>query len=276
MNTIAVLGAGTMGSALIAGVLKSGVADQHHLVATVRTPEHAAAAGERFGIRVSAGANREAAQSADLIVLAVKPVVVTAVLDEIRNALRPGQILISLAASLPLSVIEARIGIPMPVFRVVTNLPIQVRAGASAITSGATCKPGDREIVDSLFRAVGVTAFVDEDRLHAANALAGCGPAYVYMVIEAMIAGGVKMGLPRDVATRLAGQTVLGAAGLARESGLHPAVLSDQVITPGGATMTAVHELEKQGLRAMFISAIEIAARHSEERMRKLLAAVEK
>jgi len=122
---------------------------------------------------------------------------------------------------------------------------------------------GHMEIVESIFRAVGTVTYVTEDQLHAVTALSGSGPAYIYMVIEAMIAGGLKMGLSHVVATRLAEQTVLGAAKLVRETGLHPAVLRDQVITPAGVTIAAVHELERHGLRSTLISAIETATGQS-------------
>jgi pyrroline-5-carboxylate reductase len=152
------------------------------------------------------------------------------------------------------------------------NIPVVVEEGATAISANAACTPEQRELVANIFRAVGVAVFVEEELMHAVTALSGSGPAYVYMVIEALIAGGLKMGLSREVSTRLAEQTVLGAAKLVRETMLHPAVLRDQVITPGGVTISAIHELERHGLRAMLISAVETATHHSESRTRALLA----
>ncbi len=272
---IAVLGAGNMGSALIGGILKGGVTDSRRLIATVRTPERAHELEEKYGIRVTAGGNREAAAFADLIVLAVKPTTLPKVLEEIREVLRGDQILVSLAASVPISLIERLAGATMPVFRAMPNIPVVVEEGATAIAANQHCTPEQKRIVEDIFRAVGVAVFVEEPLMDAVTALSGSGPAYVYMVIEAMIAGGLKMGLSREISTRLAEQTVLGAAKLVRETMLHPAILRDQVITPGGVTISAIHELERHGLRAMLISAIETATRHSESRSRALVESLE-
>jgi pyrroline-5-carboxylate reductase len=272
MKRIAVIGAGNMGSALIGGILKGGVADREHLVATVRTPERAEELAAKYRICVTAGGNREAAAEADIVVLAVKPGTLPKVLEEIREALRPTQILLSLAAAVPISLIEKLTDAGMPVFRAMPNIPVVVEEGATAVSANAHCTADQCAAIENIFRAVGVVVFVEEELMHAVTALSGSGPAYIYMVIEAMIAGGLKMGLSREVSTRLSEQTVLGAAKLVRETMLHPAVLRDQVITPGGVTISAIHELEKHGLRSMLISAIETATHHSESRTRALLA----
>lgn len=272
MKRVAVLGAGNMGAALIGGILKSGMADREHLAATVRTEEHAAELAAKYNIRVTAGGNRAAAEGAELIVLAVKPGTLPMVLEEIRDGLRQEQVLLSLAAAVPISLIEKIVGARMAVFRAMPNIPVVVEEGATAVAANAHCTPEQREFIECIFRAVGVVVFVEEELMHAVTALSGSGPAYVYMVIEALIAGGLKMGLSREVSTRLAEQTVLGAAKLVRETMLHPAILRDQVITPGGVTISAIHELERHGLRSMLISAIETATHHSESRTRALLA----
>ena len=238
---IAVLGAGNMGGALIGGIVNR-VTPADQVIATTRTPERAAELSAKYGILATAGCNLEAATVADLIVLAVKPGTLPKVVTEIRDALSDQKILLSLAASVPISLIEKLAGKRMPIFRAMPNIPV----------------------------------VVEEEMMHAVTALSGSGPAYIYMVIEAMIAGGLKMGLSREISTRLAEQTVLGAAKLVRETGLHPAVLRDQVITPGGVTISAIHELERHGLRSMLISAIETATRHSEERTRKLESKTDK
>ena len=271
MKRIAVIGAGNMGAALIGGILKVGVADPQHVVATVRTPERAAELSAKYGIPVTAGQNADAASCADIIVLAVKPGTLPKVLEEIRATLRPNQILLSLAAAVPISLIEKLTDRSLPIFRAMPNIPVVVEEGATAVAANAHCTAEQRAAIESIFRAVGVVVFVEEDLMHAVTALSGSGPAYVYMVIEALIAGGLKMGLSREVSTRLAEQTVLGAAKLVRETMLHPAILRDQVITPGGVTISAIHELEKHGLRSMLISAIETATHHSESRTRALL-----
>jgi pyrroline-5-carboxylate reductase len=269
---IAVLGAGNIGAALIGGILKGGVADREHLIATVRTAERAEELAARYAITVTAGGNRQAAEAVDVIILAVKPSTLPRVLEEIRDGLRPDQILISLAAAVPIALIEKLIARPMPIFRAMPNIPVVVEEGATAIASNAGGASAERQLVENIFRAVGVVAFVDEEAMHAVTALSGSGPAYIYMVIEALIAGGVKMGLSREISTRLAEQTVLGAAKLVRETMLHPAILKDQVITPGGVTISAIHELEKHGLRSMLISAVETATHHSQNLTRSLMA----
>ena len=208
--------------------------------------------------------------------LAVKPGTLPKVLTEIRDALSDRKILLSLAGSASIAMIERLVGKRMPVFRAMPNIPVVVGEGATAVAVNSACTPEHRRIVEDIFRSVGVMVFVEEEMMHAVTALSGSGPAYVYMVIEAMIAGGLKMGLSREISTKLAEQTVLGAAKQVRESGLHPAVLRDQVITPGGVTISAIHELERHGLRSMLISAIETATRHSEERSRALEAKTEK
>jgi pyrroline-5-carboxylate reductase len=268
---IAVLGAGNMGGALIGGIVNR-VAPADCVIATARTQERAAEVSAKYGIRVTAGLNREAAAQADLIALAVKPGTLPKVVTEIREALTEQKILLSLAAAVPIALIEKLAARRMPIFRAMPNIPVVVEEGATAIAANSACTAEQRQIVENIFRSVGVAVFVEEEMMHAVTALSGSGPAYVYMVIEAMIAGGLKMGLSREISTRLAEQTVLGAAKLVRETGLHPAVLRDQVITPGGVTISAIHELERHGLRAMLISAIETATRHSEERMRSLEA----
>jgi len=260
---IAVIGAGNIGTALIRGVLKSGVATTDSVVATVRSEERAAIVRERFGIRVLTGNNLEAVEGSDVVVLAVKPSIIPRVVHEIRWAMRADRVVVSLAAAFPIYLIEQILGRDAAVSRAMPNLPMIVEEGAVAIAHNAHVQPAQRELIANIFASIGVVCFVEEDQMHAVTALSGSGPAYIYMVIEAMIAGGLKMGLPHATATRLAEQTVLGAAKLVRETGLHPAVLKDQVITPGGVTISAVHELERYGLRSMLISAIETATLHS-------------
>lgn len=261
---IAVIGAGNIGSALIGGILKSGISDRDHLVATTRTAESARRIQERYGIRATAEGNVEAAQQAEIIILAVKPYALVEVLGQIRDVLREDQLLISLAAGFPLRLIQELVSKKLPIFRAMPNIPVVVDEGATAISFNSHVTQQQIQLVESIFRAVGTVCVVDDEQMHAVTALSGSGPAYVYMVIEALIAGGVKMGLSREIATKLAEQTVLGAAKLVRETMLHPAILRDQVTTPAGVTIAAIHELERHGLRAMLISAVETATRQSE------------
>lgn len=274
-HKIAILGAGNMGGALLGGILKAGVASNEQVIATVRTDERANELRDHYGCSVLAGVNRAAAQGAEMIVLATKPHVVPKVVDEIRDVLRPDQVLVSLAAALPMSIIEKRLSGPMPVFRAMPNIPVVVEEGAIAYCFNEHAQPEHQMMVDRMFRAVGVVCTVEEEMMDAVTALSGSGPAYVYMVIEAFIAGGVKMGLSREVSTKLAEQTVLGAAKHVRQSMLHPAILRDEVTTPGGTTIVAIHELERHGLRSMLISAIETATKHSRERSKALAQKLE-
>lgn len=272
MKRIAVLGAGNIGAAMIGGILKGGVADCHHLMATEASPERAQQIAERFSIPVKLGGNREAARWAEVLILAVKPLTVPQVLEEIREELRADQILVSLAAAVPIALIEKLISKRLPIFRAMPNIPVVVDEGATAVAANGAVTAEQRALVESIFAAVGYVVFVEEELMHAVTALSGSGPAYIYMVIEALIEGGLKMGLSREVATRLTEQTVLGAAKLVRETALHPAILKDQVITPGGVTISAIHELEKHGLRSMLISAIETATLQS-RRLAEVLGA---
>jgi pyrroline-5-carboxylate reductase len=259
----AIIGAGNIGAALIGGMLKAHVCFPESLWATVKSPEHAAELARKYPVKVTAGNNLSASERSDVVILAVKPATMSSVLREIRPSLGEGRVLISLAAAFPIKLIEKQTGPSTPVFRAMPNIPVVVEEGATAVASNAHCKPEHFQLVEKIFRSVGSVNFVDEQHIHAVTALSGSGPAYIYMVIEALIAGGLKMGLPHELSTRLAEQTVLGAAKLVRDTGLHPAILKDQVITPGGVTISAVHELEKHGLRSMLISAIETATLHS-------------
>ena len=276
MKRIAVLGAGNIGGALIGGILNGGVADRKHLVATDSSPERVKEISRQYNIEVTVGGNVEAARAADVVILAVKPGTLPGVLAEIRDVLRHEQILISVAAAVPISLIEGIVGKRISIFRAMPNIPVVVQEGAIALTANGVGGAAQRKAVERILGAVGVVCFVEEDLMHAVTALSGSGPAYAYMFIEALIAGGLKMGLSREVSTKLAEQTVLGAAKLVRETGLHPAILRDQVITPGGVTISAIHELERHGLRAMLISAVETATNHCRRLSEGLVAKFQK
>lgn len=272
---IAIIGAGNMGSALLGGWIRTG-RPVDDFIATTGSEERAAALRELHpGLNAIARGNIEAVRQADVVVLGVKPFTVPKVMDEIANELRDGQVIISLAAALPMSVIERRASRPVTVFRAMPNIPVVVEEGAIALCCNDHATLKQKQFVKELFESVGVVCFVEEEMMDAVTALSGSGPAYVYMVIEAFIAGGVKMGLSREVSTRLAEQTVLGAAKHVRQSGKHPAILRDEVITPGGTTIVAIHELERHGLRSMLISAIETATRHAKERASALVKKLE-
>lgn len=263
---IAVLGAGNIGGALVGGIVKSRLAEPQDVVATDAREDRRRELEAQWKIRTLPTAeNRKAAKGRDIVILAVKPPIVPSVLNEIRGAVREGQIVISVAAGVPISFVESVLGHQIPVFRAMPNIPVVIDEGATAVAGNHATTPEQREIVERIFGALGAVAFVEESQLDAVTALSGSGPAYVYMVIEALIDGGKKMGLSHDVATRLTEQTVLGAAKLVRQTKVHPAVLRDAVVTPGGTTIAAIHELERHGLRSMLISAVETATARSKE-----------
>ena len=265
MKKIVVIGAGNIGGALIGGILSSGMADWEHLTATDSSPARAEEVHEKWGIEVTTGDNVGPVREADVVILAVKPGQIPALCKEIRDALREDQILLSVAAAFPIALIEKAVKKKMPIFRAMPNIPVVVSEGATGLACNSVATEEQRKFVESIFRSVGAVCSVDEDMMHAVTAMSGSGPAYIYMVIEALIAGGLKMGLSHQISTRLAEQTVLGAAKLVRETMLHPAILKDRVTTPGGVTISAIHELERHGLRSMLISAIETATKKSRQ-----------
>ena len=276
MKRIAVLGAGNIGGALIGGILTGGVADRKHLIATERSPERAKMVAEQYGITVTLDGNVSAVEASEIIILAVKPGQLPGVLKEIREHLRDDHVLISVAAAVPIALIEKIVGKRIPIFRAMPNIPVVVQEGAIGLAANGVGSAAQRKAVEKILGAVGVVCSVEEELMHAVTALSGSGPAYAYMVIEALIAGGLKMGLSRENSTKLAEQTVLGAAKLVRETGLHPAILRDQVITPGGVTIAAIHELERHGLRSMLISAVETATSRSRKLTDDLLSKFDK
>lgn len=275
MKNIVVIGAGNIGGALIGGMLKGGVTDPDHLTATELSRERAKEIREKYSIKVVTGDNSQAVGESEVIILAVKPTTLPQVLTEIAGVLREDQILISVAAAFPIALIEKTIGKRLPVFRAMPNIPVVVGEGATGLASNGVATREQQKFVESVFRSVGVVCSLEEDMMHAVTALSGSGPAYIYMVIEALIAGGLKMGLSHEVSTRLAEQTVLGAAKLVRETMLHPAILKDRVTTPGGVTISAIHELERHGLRSMLISAVETATKRSRQLTDSLRAKIE-
>ena len=263
MKNIVVIGAGNIGGALIGGMLSSGMCDREHLTATDSSPARAEEIREKYGIEVTTGDNLGPVRAADVVIMAVKPGQIPALCKEIREGLHEGQILLSVAAAFPIALIEKAVKKQMPIFRAMPNIPVVVGEGAAGLASNSVATEEQHKFVESIFRSVGVVCSVDEEMMHAVTAMSGSGPAYIYMVIEALIAGGLKMGLSHQISTRLAEQTVLGAAKLVRETMLHPAILKDRVTTPGGVTISAIHELERHGLRSMLISAIETATKKS-------------
>ncbi|MBA8792749.1 pyrroline-5-carboxylate reductase [Friedmanniella endophytica] len=253
---LAVLGAGVMGETVLSGLIRAGW-DPGRIVATDRRPERCTELTERYGIATTG--NTEAAAGADTVVVVVKPQDMTALLDEIAPALRPGTLVASLAAGVATDVIEAHLPAGTPVVRVMPNTPAQVDEGMAAISPGAHADADHVERVASILAGTGRVLSLPERYLDAVTAISGTGPAYLFFVVEAMIEAGVHLGLPRDVATQLVGQTMYGSAKLLLETGEHPTVLREQVTSPGGTTAAAIRTLEDHKVRAAFLGAIEDA-----------------
>ncbi len=261
---IMILGTGNMGTCLLGGIRRANLVPPDQIIITGLRSDHLNAVAEEWGVRWTTD-NREAVSEADVIMICLKPQAIDRAVDQVRDSLRPDQLLITIAAGVTTAGITDLVRTENPVVRVMPNIASLVDEGAAAITLGKYATDEHKQVAAQIFEAVGRVVFVNERLMDAVTGLSGSGPAYIYMVIEALSDGGVKMGLPRDVALDLAAQTVLGAARLIQETGQHPAVLRDQVLTPGGTTIAAVHDLEIRGLRSMLISAVETATQRSRE-----------
>jgi pyrroline-5-carboxylate reductase len=261
--TIAMIGSGQMGEALIGGWLAAKTVPPEALVATDASAERRDLMKRRFGIRTGTD-NRDAASWADVVVLAVKPQILDGVMKELSSALA-GKLVLSIAAGVTIAHLARLAPKGVRVVRVMPNTPVLVRDGVSALSFGDGVSDKDQQLTRRLFEAVGRAVVVEEKLMDAVTGLSGSGPAYVFMAIEALADGGVKMGLPRTVADLLAAQTVLGAARMVLETGEHPAKLKDRVASPGGTTIAGLHRLEQGGLRAALMAAVEAAAKRSEE-----------
>jgi len=261
---IALLGAGNMTEALVCGMLQAGVARADQIQATDVLPERRAHLQSRYKIKV-VGDNKEAAKSCEIIILSVEPQVLDEVLDQIRPALPVEALIISVAAGYPIARVVARLTPEARVVRAMPNTPSSVLAGVSALAYSPRVSDEDRVEARAIFESVGKVVDVEERLMDAVTGLSGSGPAYVYLMIEALADGGVKMGLSRPVAEVLAAQTALGAARMMLETGEHPGRLKDRVASPGGTTIAGIHKLEEGRLRATLIAAVEAATKRSQE-----------
>jgi pyrroline-5-carboxylate reductase len=269
-KTIAFLGAGNMAEALVKGLLRAKVADAGEILCTDRRVERGPELKERYGVRFSTS-NREATERAELVILSVKPQVMNKLLDEIAPALNDRKLVISIAAGVPIAAIERKVGHGVRIVRTMPNTPALVGAGATALSAGEHATEADLAQAKALFDAIGKTVIVDEPLLDAVTGLSGSGPAYIFLVIEALSDAGVKVGLPRATAQELAAQTVLGSAKLLIETGEHPGRLKDQVTSPGGTAIAGLHTLEAGGLRTTLMDAVEAATTRSRELGKKFL-----
>ncbi|MGI3784045.1 MAG: pyrroline-5-carboxylate reductase [Janthinobacterium lividum] len=265
-SRLALLGAGVMGETVLSGLVRAGW-DPAALVATDRRPERAAELESAYGIAMTG--NVEAVSGASTVVLVVKPQDMRALIAEIAPALGHDTLVVSLAAGVDTSTLEAGLPDGQPVVRVMANTPAQVDEGMAAVAAGSSATAEHLERVRDILSATGRVEVVPEHYLDAVTAISGSGPAYLFFVVEAMIESGVHLGLPRDLSTELVVQTMLGSAKLLRESGEHPTVLRERVTSPGGTTAAALRELEDHKVRAAFLSAMEAAR----DRSRALAAA---
>lgn len=261
MTTIAVLGAGKIGEALLAGLLRSG-RNPGDLLFTERHPQRSAELTARYGVRAVSPA--EASRDADVLVVAVKPQDIDTVLAEIAD-LPTGTLVVSLCAGLPTSLYESRLPAGSPVVRVMPNTPMVVGEAMSAVSAGTHATEEHLALVTEMLEAVGRVVRVPENQQDAVTALSGSGPAYFFFLVEAMIDAGILLGLPRTVASELIIQSAVGAATMLRDSGEHPVVLREAVTSPAGTTISAIRELEVHGVRAALIAAIEAARDRSVE-----------
>jgi pyrroline-5-carboxylate reductase len=252
---LAVLGTGKLGGILLRAYLKQELFAPKRVTATVKHSEKAAALTKELGAAVTTE-NRKAVQGADIVLLCVKPQVVSDVLKEIAPELGEKTLVISVAASVPTSYIEQHLGKKIPVVRAMPNTPSTVGCGMTGICRGAHAVAEHLEMARAMFDAVGRTVVVDEKNMDAVTGLSASGPAFAYIILESLAEAGVKVGLPRDIATLLAAQTMKGAASVVLETGDHPALLKDAVTTPAGCTIDGILELEEGKLRVTLIKAV--------------------
>lgn len=262
MSLTVLIGAGAMGEAILAGLLKAGRPAETLLVVEKR-PERAAELAATHGVRVSDDLGVVA--GATQVLLAVKPQDLFVVLDELAPKLSASQTVISIAAGVTIAAIEGRVPAGVAVIRVMPNTPALVSEGVSALSGGTSASPEQVADAEQLMSSCGAVVVVPEKQMDAVTALSGSGPAYVFYVIDAMVEAGVHLGLPRATAHDLAVQTVLGSAVMVRDTGTHPAVLREAVTSPAGTTAAALRQLDERGVRAAFLAALEAARDRSVE-----------
>jgi pyrroline-5-carboxylate reductase len=268
---IGFLGAGNMSGAIIKGLLHAKVLPADRIFASDAKSERLAQLHAAHGIKTTTD-NHVLVKECDVLVLGVKPQVIDKVLTEVGADVRPDQLVISVAAGVPIDALEARLPAGSRVIRTMPNTPATVQAGATAIAGGAHAREEDIRTARELFEAVGRVVVLDEGLLDAVTGLSGSGPAYVMMIIEALADGGVKVGLHRDTALLLAAQTVYGSALLLLETGEHPGRLKDMVTSPGGTAIAGLHTLESGALRKTLMDAVEVSSKRAAELGRDMSA----
>jgi pyrroline-5-carboxylate reductase len=258
---IAILGTGKIGESLLAGLRSSDWAD---IIASSRREERAAELREKHGVEATTS-NAEAIRGADVVVLAVKPQDIETLLGEVGHLLTAEQTVLSVAAAIPTAAIERRVADGVPVVRAMPNRPATVHEGIAGICAGAHADDQHLRLAEEALSHLGAVVQVPERYMDAVTAVSGSGPAYFALLAEAMIEAGILLGLSREVSTQLVVQTMLGTAHLLRDEGIHPVELREQVTSPGGTTIRAIRELERAGVRAAFLNAIQAAMERSRE-----------
>jgi pyrroline-5-carboxylate reductase len=264
VRKLAVIGAGKLGETLIRGLLDAGAIEPDQIVVTTRHGERARQVAESIGCSFAAS-NTEAAESADVILLSVKPQGMPEVLADISSVLTPGQLVISVAASVSTAFIEKQLPPSIAVVRAMPNTPCLIKQGMTGIAGGSHAEAHQVELAKKIFDAVGRTLIVDEKHLDAITGLSASGPAFLCIVVESLAEAGVKVGLPRNVATELAAQTMAGTGAMVLDTDEHPAKLKDFVTTPAGCTIDGILELEDGGLRVTLIKAVVKATERAKE-----------
>lgn len=260
---IGLIGIGNMGTALLAGILKSEVEKNDKIIIYDIDQKILDEKAKQYNVEYAKNI-LTLIQESKYIILAIKPQVIDGVLEEIGSSLNEDHVIVSIAAGISISHIQKFFKKKVGIARIMSNTPALIREGASVIATNDLLKNKDLEYLKTIFKAVGIVFEMDEKYFDAITGLSGSGPAYIFIVIEALSDGGVKMGLPRDISLKLAAQTVLGAAKLFLETNKHPGILKDMVTSPGGTTITALHELEKGKLRSTLINAVEAASKKSQ------------
>lgn len=258
------IGGGRMAEAIIKGLLNKGITTPEHIVVSEPRKDRGDFLSNKYKVKVFSE-NPSAIEGAEMVVLAVKPQVIREVLKEISTVVNTEQLIISIAAGIPTSLIAYYLGEKKRLIRAMPNTPAQIGEGATVLCGGGSSTPKDLQQTKIFFDSIGISIIIQETYMDAVTGLSGSGPAYIFLIIEALTDGGVKMGLPRDVAQSLVIQTLIGSARMVLETGDHPGQLKDLVTSPGGTTITGLHVLEKNGIRAALINAVEAATERSRE-----------
>lgn len=262
---VAMIGSGNMGEALVGGLVGSNSSEPDHIICTDIRREKLDEMHKRYGVRTTTD-NQEAIKEAEIVLYAVKPQILAKVLKDTAAYLDMSKLIISIAAGVPMAAIESCLNKDLRLIRAMPNIAASVREGATAIAAGKHILDEDIESARTIFNSVGQCIFIEENVLmDAITGLSGSGPAYIFLIVDALADAGVKVGLSRRQSRLLASQTVLGAAKMLVQTGEHPAELKDRVTSPGGTAIAGIHTLEKGGLRTTLINAVEAATQRSKE-----------